>query len=318
LASYAVEAIDLRKIFRTSVGKGFLRRETVAVKAVDGLTLRVSGGHIHSLVGPNGAGKTTTIKILATLLLPDSGKALVGGFDVVKESRRVREIIGLVLAPDKGFYARLTGLENLVYYGRLYGLSKGEAARRSRELLELVGLAGDGGRLYEEYSLGMKAKLSIAKALINDPSIIFLDEPTIGLDPLSARRIRQVIRDLASEGRTILLTSHNMWEVESLSNKVSLIKEGRIVAEGSPSDLKEKLSLSYRIEIEVLDPHGGVEGLSTTVGERGYPVISVETSQPSEELVKIMDRLRREGLKVGYVRVHEPGLEEVFEKVMTS
>jgi ABC-2 type transport system ATP-binding protein len=109
-----------------------------------------------------------------------------------------------------------------------------------------------------------------------------------------------------------------MWEVESLSNKVSLIKEGRIVAEGSPSDLKEKLSLSYRIEIEVLDPHGGVEGLSTTVGERGYPVISVETSQPSEELVKIMDRLRREGLKVGYVRVHEPGLEEVFEKVMTS
>jgi ABC-type Na+ transport system ATPase subunit NatA len=201
LQSYAVEAEDLKKTFKTSVGRALLRKQTVIVNAVDGLTLRIGRGQIHSLVGPNGAGKTTTIKILSTLLIPDSGRALVGGFDVVKEPEKVREIIGLVLAPDKGFYTRLTGLENLVYYGRLYGLSRGEAIRRARELLELVGLADEGKRLYEEYSLGMKAKLSIAKAMINDPSIIFFDEPTIGLDPLSARRVRQVIRGLSDAGQ---------------------------------------------------------------------------------------------------------------------
>jgi len=318
LPGYAIEAEDLKKTFKTSVGRAFLKKQAIIVNAVDGLSLRVGSGQIHSLVGPNGAGKTTTIKILSTLLIPDSGRALVGGFDVVKEPGKVREIIGLVLAPDKGFYTRLTGLENLVYYGRLYGLNRGEAIRRAHELLELVGLADEGKRLYEEYSLGMKAKLSIAKAMINDPSIIFLDEPTIGLDPISARRVRQIIRDLATQGRTILLTSHNMWEVENLSNKVSLIKGGKIVVEGSPADLKERLRLNYRIEVELLDSPAPAAKFQTQVGERGYPVITLETSQPSEDLVRLLEQLRWDGCRIGYVRVHEPSLEEVFEKVMTS
>mgnify|MGYP001114186674 CR=1 FL=1 len=318
MPGYAIEAEDLKKTFKTSVGRAFLKKQAIIVNAVDGLSLRVGSGQIHSLVGPNGAGKTTTIKILSTLLIPDSGRALVGGFDVVKEPGKVREIIGLVLAPDKGFYTRLTGLENLVYYGRLYGLNRGEAIRRAYELLELVGLADEGKRLYEEYSLGMKAKLSIAKAMINDPSIIFLDEPTIGLDPISARRVRQIIRDLATQGRTILLTSHNMWEVENLSNKVSLIKGGKIVVEGSPADLKERLRLNYRIEVELLDSPAPAAKFQTQVGERGYPVITLETSQPSEDLVRLLEQLRWDGCRIGYVRVHEPSLEEVFEKVMTS
>ncbi len=318
MQSYAIEAEDLKKTFKTSVGRALLKKQAIIVKAVDGLSLRVGSGQIHGLVGPNGAGKTTTIKILSTLLIPDSGRALVGGFDVVREPEKVREIIGLVLSPDKGFYARLTGLENLVYYGRLYGLNRSEAIRRAHELLELVGLADEGKRLYEEYSLGMKAKLSIAKAMINDPSIIFFDEPTIGLDPLSARRVRQVIRDLATQGRTILLTSHNMWEVENLSNKVSLIKGGRIVVEGSPADLKERLRLNYRIEVELLDPPARADKFQTQVGERGYQVITLETSQPSEDLVRLLEQLRSDGCRIGYVKVHEPSLEEVFEKVMTS
>ncbi len=318
MPGYAIEAEDLKKTFKTSVGRAFLKKQAIIVNAVDGLSLRVGSGQIHSLVGPNGAGKTTTIKILSTLLIPDSGRALVGGFDVVKEPGKVREIIGLVLAPDKGFYARLTGLENLVYYGRLYGLNRDEAIRRAHELLELVGLADEGKRLYEEYSLGMKAKLSIAKAMINDPSIIFLDEPTIGLDPISARRVRQIIRDLATQGRTILLTSHNMWEVENLSNKVSLIKGGKIVVEGSPADLKKRLRLNYRIEVELLDSPAPAAEFQTQVGERGYPVITLETSQPSEDLVRLLEQLRLDGCRIGYVRVHEPSLEEVFEKVMTS
>ncbi|MEM1923428.1 MAG: ABC transporter ATP-binding protein, partial [Nitrososphaerota archaeon] len=278
----AVDCQGLRKVFRASVRRGVLSRENSEILALDGVSLKVERGVIFSLVGPNGAGKTTLIKILSTLLIPDGGSAFVEGYDVVKQASKVRSIIGLVLAPDKGFYSRLSGLENLIYYGRLYGLSKSEATRRAKELLDLTGLGEDGLRLYEEYSLGMRAKLSIAKALINEPEIIFLDEPTIGIDPLSARRIRQLIKDLATGGRTILMTSHNMWEVESLSNRVAIINNGRIVAEGSPQELKERLQLTYRIEVEIMWAEAPDMDLPVAIGERGYPVVSLTTNRPSE------------------------------------
>ena len=222
------------------------------------------------------------------------------------------------MAPDKGFYTRLTGLENLVYYGRLYGLSKGEATRKAKELLELTGLGEDGMRLFEEYSLGMRAKLSIAKALINDPEIVFLDEPTIGLDPLSARRIRNLIKDLAAGGMTVFMTSHNMWEVENLSNTVAVIKSGSIVAKGSPAELKEKLKLSYRVEVEVIAESFPDTRLPVTMGERGYPVVTVTTNRPSEDLVKVIDEMRGKGYSIGMVRVQEPSLEEVLTQVLSS
>ncbi|MEM0337546.1 MAG: ATP-binding cassette domain-containing protein [Candidatus Caldarchaeum sp.] len=297
---------------------GFFSQRKQVVKAVDGVSLRVRRGSVFGLVGPNGAGKTTTIKILTTLLIPDAGQAWVNGFDVVKEADRVREVIGLVLAPDKGFYPRLTGFENLVYYGRLYGFSKGEAGRRAAELLETVGLGGDGYRFYEEYSLGMKAKLSIAKALINDPETVFLDEPTIGLDPLSAKKIRALISDLARQGKTVLLTSHNMWEVETLSEEVALINKGKVAAFGTPRELKERLNLSYIVEVEIIGNSPLDISYPVENGERGNKVIKMLSYSPSDTLVEILDELRSRDIRIGYVKVHEPSLEEVFAQVVTG
>lgn len=308
----------LGKSFKASVRRGFFKRENSLIRALDGVSLDIERGIVFSLVGPNGAGKTTLVKILSTLLIPDGGRALVGGYDVIKQASKVRRIIGLVLAPDKGFYTRLSGLENLVYYGRLYGFSKEESTKRAKELLALTGLGEDGLRLYEEYSLGMRAKLSIAKALINEPEIIFLDEPTIGLDPLSARKIRQLIKDLATQGRTVFMTSHNMWEVENLSNRVAVIKSGRIVAEGSPSELKEKLQLSYKIEVEIMAETAPNLDLPVAIGERGYPVATLTTKRPSEDLVKLIDEVRSLGYNVGTVKVQEPSLEEVLARVLSS
>jgi len=312
----AIACEGLRKVFRVKARHGFFRREKLAVRALDGVSLRVERGAIYSLVGPNGAGKTTMVKIFSTLLIPDSGWAEVAGFDVVREAPKVRGVIGLVLAPDKGFYSRLTGLENLVYYGRLYGLARGEALRKARELLELTGLGGDGLRLYEEYSLGMRAKLSIAKALINDPEVVFLDEPTIGLDPVSARRVRDLIKELAGRGSTVFMTSHNMWEVESLSDVVAVIKDGSIVAEGSPAELKEKFRLAYRLEVEILAD--STRGLNYPLipGERGYPIISFTTATPGEDLLKVLDDVRGLGYQVGRVKVQEPSLEEALARVL--
>ncbi len=314
----AIACEGLRKYYRAKVRRSFFNRIDSVIRALDGVSLEVEKGVVFSLVGPNGAGKTTMVKILSTLLIPDAGWAQVGGYDVVKQAGRVRGIIGLVLAPDKGFYTRLTGLENLVYYGRLYGLSKEEATRKAKELLELTGLGEDGMRLFEEYSLGMRAKLSIAKALINEPEIVFLDEPTIGLDPLSARRIRNLIKDLAAEGMTVFMTSHNMWEVENLSNTVVVIKSGRIVAKGSPSELKERLNLSYRVEVEIIAEKAPDTSLPVTTGDRGYPVVTVTTNKPSEDLVKVIDEMRGKGYSIGMVRVQEPSLEEVLTQVLSS
>ncbi len=313
---YPILCENLSKTFTTREKRGFFKGERKVVKAVDSVSFKVSQGEVFGLVGPNGAGKTTTIKILSTLLIPDSGKAWVNGFDVLNEANKVREVLGLVLSPDKGFYSRLTGVENLAYYGRLYGLGRNDAYRRAKELVELVGLGDDGYRMYSEYSLGMKAKLSIAKALIHDPPIIFLDEPTIGLDPLSARKIRQLINDLARQGKTILITSHNMWEVEHLSTEVAVINKGRIAAIGSPKELKQRLGLRYILEVEVLGDGKLDMGWPVKMGERGYQVVHVESDRPNEELIEIIDKIRSQGLQIGFVRVHEPSMEEVFTRVV--
>ena len=301
----AVEAINLKKSFTSYERIGLIKRRKVKVNALNGVSLNIKWGEVYGLLGPNGAGKTTTVKILSTLLIPDSGLARVNGFDVVKEARRVRGIIGLVLYPDKGFYSRLSGFENLVYFGRLYGLSRVKAEERARELLKLVNLDWAGNRPYEEYSLGMRARLSIARALIHDPPIVFLDEPTIGLDPVSARSIRSLIKSLRREGRAILLTSHNLWEVEEVCDRVGIISEGRVLVEGSPRDIKDKLGLRYVIEAEVNDGSGS-------------SIIRIETTDPVAELKRIMLEADANGLKITRIRVNEPTLEEAYIRVVSK
>jgi ABC-type multidrug transport system, ATPase component len=230
----------LRKRFVTRERVGLFKSRAKVVDALNGVDISIDRGRLLSLVGPNGAGKTTLVRIFATLLLPDEGEAYVGGLDVVGDADRVRRLVGLMLYPDKGFFGRLSGLENLIYYGMLYGLGRREAHRRAEELLKSVDLWEARHRPFEEYSMGMKARLGLAKALINNPEFLLLDEPTVGIDPVGARKVRELIRGLKREGMTILFTSHNLYEVEELSDEVALIVGGRIVARGPPDALKQK------------------------------------------------------------------------------
>src|SRR5438876_6244622 len=189
-----IDAVDLKRTYRTSTGT--FRRRSLEVEAVRGVNFQVGEGELFGLLGPNGAGKTTTIKMLITLLLPTAGSARVLGYDVVKDARKVRERIGYVFGGDRGLYERLPALDNLRYFAELYGVPPRDQRRRIGELLELVGLTGREKEKVEGYSKGMRQRLHIARGLLHDPPVIFLDEPTIGVDPVGARELRATIASL--------------------------------------------------------------------------------------------------------------------------
>ncbi|MCP8309647.1 MAG: ATP-binding cassette domain-containing protein, partial [archaeon] len=240
----AIIASNLTKIFLTKKRRGRLpfTGEKVKIKALDGLSLRVKEGEIVGLLGPNGAGKTTLIKILSTLIIPDSGTAKVNGYDILKEPVKVRESVGVMLTGERTLYWKLTGRENLLYFSKLYHVPKDLARRRIDELLALTGLEEKADELVENYSSGQRVRLGFAKALINDAPIMFFDEPTMSLDPQFSRRIRNTIRWLNEEkGKTILLATQNMFEADELCHTVSIIDQGKIIVTGSPNELKAKL-----------------------------------------------------------------------------
>jgi ABC-2 type transport system ATP-binding protein len=247
-----VRGVIVENLVKSYVSREGFKKKRI-VEALRGVSFSASSGEIHALLGPNGAGKTTLIKILATLLLPDSGAAYVEGYNVVSQAGDVRRVIGVVLDVSKGFYTSLTGFENLMFYAMLKGYTYSDAKRRTREVLELVGLwdMGVHNRPYYTYSLGMRARLSIAKALLTDPSALLLDEPTLGLDVESAKMVRRLIVDLAKEGRTVLITGHNMFEIEQIATSISIINGGKIVASGAPQDLKQRLGLLHKVVIRV-------------------------------------------------------------------
>src|SRR5437867_2806149 len=201
-----IEADNLRRVYHTTTG--VFRRRPLDVEAVRGISFHVERGELFGLLGPNGAGKTTTIKMLITLLLPTSGTARVMGFDVVRDTEAVRQRIGYVFGGDRGLYDRVSGVDNLRYFAELYGVDPAEQKRRIAALLELVGLTGREKEKVEGYSRGMRQRLHIARGLLHDPPVVFLDEPTLGLDPIGARELRATIRSLADAGKTVLLTTH--------------------------------------------------------------------------------------------------------------
>jgi ABC-2 type transport system ATP-binding protein len=233
-----IECKNVRRVFNPKVKKGE-SRETVALKD---LNFTVPRGIVFGLLGPNGSGKTTTIRILSTLLIPTSGQAKVFGFDVVREASKVREHIGLILGGDRGFYGRLTGIENLRYFAALNNMSGEIARNKIQEVLETVNLTVSGDRLVEQYSRGMRQRLHIARGLLSDPDLIFMDEPTVGIDPQGAQELRQLIPVLISQGKTIMLTTHYMYEADEVSNQIAIINKGEIIASGTPSEIKRKFS----------------------------------------------------------------------------
>jgi ABC-2 type transport system ATP-binding protein len=312
-----VEVEELARTYRASTG--ILRRRTVEVEAVRGVSFEIAKGELFGLLGPNGAGKTTTIKMLITLLLPSAGAARVLGFDVAREAREVRKRIGYVFGGDRGLYERLSGLDNLRYFAELYGVEPRLQKRRIQELLDLVGLAGREREKVEGYSRGMRQRLHIARGLLHDPEVVFLDEPTIGVDPVGARELRATIASLTAGGKTVLLTTHYMFEADALCDRIAVIAQGRIVAEGTPQALKSGVGEATVVEIEVYGIEDAVvervralEGVSTVgVEERDQKQVLVVQTSPGRELVHaILAHL--DGSTVGRVSSREPTLEDAY------
>ncbi len=325
----AIEARGLWKTYRTKKRKGLFRSQVEVVEALRGVSFHVRHGEVVGLLGPNGAGKTTTIKIVSTLLLPDKGEAFVEGYSVVREAREVRKCIGLLLTVEKGFYGKLTGRENLEYFGALYGLSGSVLKERIDYLMKLLELdkLGAVDRLFEEYSLGMKARLGLARALLKDPPVLLLDEPTLGLDPPSARKIRGLVRDLARNGKAVLYTTHNMFEAEIVCDRILLINKGRIVVEGSPEELKARIPRLRTIAVLVKNGsrdviEESIKGIGVwrevATTPEGLISIRVKTENPEEILHDVVKAIVGNGYTIASLRVEEPTLEDVFIYFSTS
>jgi len=283
----------LGRIYESRHRTGWFRSEARTTAAVEDLNLEIPTGELFGLLGPNGAGKTTTIKMLCTLLEPTSGSAEVGGYDVRRRANEVRAIVNMVAGGERMLYWRLTGRENLWYFGRLYGLRGASLSARVDYLLGLVGLSDSADLPVERYSKGMKQRLQIARGLINAPRYLFLDEPTIGLDADIARSVRQVVKRLTTEeGVTVLLTTHYMAEAEELCDRVAVMHQGRIIALGTAADLKR---LVRREQVTVVTLRDGGEELRAAlqqVADRTNARLTLDTEGPGEGCVEPLIRAR--------------------------
>lgn len=319
----AIEASGLRKAF--SRHRGWLRRERTEHVALEGLDLTVEKGQLFGLLGPNGAGKTTTTKILTTLLLPSAGTAHVLGLDVAKQTKALRKRIGFVFGGERGLYWRLSGLDNLRYFADLYQLEPAVSNRRIAELLGVLGLAGREHDRVEQYSRGMKQRLHIARGLLNDPEVLFLDEPTIGIDPVGARELRLLLRSLVESGTTIFLTTHYMFEADEICDSLAVITQGRLVAAGTPGSLKREVLGEGIVEFEV---EGLSENLlarlrglpdvtSVIVAERDLTqLVSVHCTRPVELLAQLGTVL--DGMQHRKAMAREPTLEDAYVRLVSE
>ena len=318
-----VEVENLRRTYKTTTGT--IRRRSLEVEAVRDVSFEIGEGELFGLLGPNGAGKTTTIKMLITLLIPTSGSARVLGRDVVKDARWVRERIGYVFGGDRGLYERLSALDNLRYFAELYAVEPRNQKARIQELLELVGLDGREKERVEGFSRGMRQRLHIARGLLHDPPVVFLDEPTIGVDPVGARELRATIASLTQSGKTVLLTTHYMFEADALCDRIAVIARGEIVGAGTPRELKAQVAEGTVVEIEVYGvPDGAVEKLRAVDGVRTVAVedrdqaqILVVGTAPGTELTHaLLSRL--DGASVGRVSSREPTLEDAYVALVSE
>jgi ABC-2 type transport system ATP-binding protein len=302
---FAIEAEGLRKRYG----------ETEALAGVD---LQVPRGAVCGLLGPNGAGKTTAVRILTTLLRFDAGRALVAGFDVAREPARVRASVGLV-GQSTAVDEVLSGRQNLVMFGRLYHLHPAAARRRAGELLERFGLADAGGKPVSQYSGGMRRRLDLAASLILAPPVLFLDEPTAGLDPRGRNEVWQAIRALVAGGTTVLLTTQYLEEADQLAGQISVIDHGRVIAHGSPYELKarlggERIDVVVREERRLPDAAGIVERAAAAVVacDADTRLVSAPVREPVVALTDVVRALEDAGIEAEDIALRRPTLDEVF------
>jgi ABC-2 type transport system ATP-binding protein len=309
-----LEGVEVERITRVFEPR---RRDGERVVALDDVSLSIPIREIHGLLGPNGAGKTTLVKILSTVLLPTSGSARVLGHDVVEDTSAVRPLIGIVFGGDRGLYWRLTGRQNLEYWGALYKLSGKATRARAQELLERVGLTDKADERVEAYSRGMKQRLHLARGLMGDGKVLFLDEPTTGMDPLAAREFRTLIGELREEGRTVLLATHDMAEAEIVCDRVTLIDRGKIIATESPRTLGTLLSRFQRIDAEdvpepLLSEIRALRGVTSVEAVDGVGT-RIEVDEEGVTQV-VLERLVAAG--VTSVKTSLPNLEEVYVQLI--
>lgn len=313
----AVTARNLVRTYRSSAG--LTRRHARVTQAVRGISFDVERGCLFGLLGPNGSGKTTTIKMLITLLLPTDGRASVLGLDVVDDVKAVRRQIGYVFGGDRGLYLRLSGYDNLRYFAELYNVEPRIARHRIIELLELVDMRGHEKERVEVLSRGMRQRLHIARALLHDPEVVFLDEPTLGIDPVGARELRRTVSELVERGKTVFLTTHYMFEADELCQNIAIIQHGRLIATGAPAELKSAASHGHIVEIETLgngthliDTLGQLPGVRSIVRNGRGPAETLTVKSESDVTVTnaILAHIHRSS--VGRVTMRGPTLEDAY------
>jgi ABC-2 type transport system ATP-binding protein len=325
----AVEARRVTKIFNSSspLLLRWLSSDRQPVTALHEVTLTIWPGEIFGLIGRNGAGKTTFFKCIATLIEPTRGSLRVFGLDTVRQSRAVRACIGLVTSDDRSFYWRLTGWQNLLFFARLYGLGERAARQRIGSLLDLFEMSHLGHERFHTYSTGAKQKLAIVRALLTDPPLILLDEPTRSLDPLAAADLRQLIRQQMARDKTVIIASHNLAEVEELCGRIAIISRGEIKECGTIEELSRKYSSHQRVQIHVCPPPSA-DGFSQmremfpwlrcSSPDSTTAMIEFPRHPQDDRLTRVLAYLTARGAKILACQTTRVGLKEIIQIIERS
>ena len=308
--------IEVRNLTKVYKNKSFRKSKRKNIVAIDDISMDIKKEEIYGLIGPNGAGKTTFIKTLSTLILPDSGDVMINGHDLVKDAKKVRDMIGVVTGDySRSLYWRLTGKQNIKFFGNLYDMDRQDIKRRTDELLVKFGLEDRANDLVMNYSTGMKHKLSLARALLTKPPILLLDEPTTGIDPKSSYEIKKYIKEDLSE-TTVVWTSHNLYEIEEVCDRVGMIDKGSLVLEGDPDELKTRYYNFKKMKIVLEDPETD-SLISRYCGEAkkiDEHTLEIETMDINKTIKDIMDL----NFKILEVQTLKPTLEEIFIDKLTG
>ncbi|MER5750818.1 ABC transporter ATP-binding protein [Streptomyces sp. NPDC002088] len=316
--NHAIAVGELTRTYTTRIRNGLFRSsEKKSFTALHGIDLEIESGEVRGILGPNGAGKSTLIKILSTVLLPTSGQATVLGHDVATDAVEVRRRIGIVFGGERGLYGRLTARENLDYWAALHGLSKRDRDTRIGDLLERIGLGEQADTPADHMSRGMKQRLHLARGLVGDPEVVILDEPTVGMDPVAAREFRTLVDDLRRDGRTILITTHDMREAEAVCDRITLIDRGRVVGTASPDTIGQWITAFERVEAqhvpaELVERIRDIDGVAS-IDTRPSDWIQVNTDSPGA-IRPVLELLVAGGVTM--LRTSLPSLEDVYVAVV--